>query len=327
MRRNIKLNIVFLKLISALYVAITLNSCYNETVGDYHKEYFIDLCESCSGKHDSFLFFTDPHIDHQQIYFDSSLRKLVETYGRFPLDFCLCGGDWLNDKDTKEQAVEKLHVIDSVVHRQWGQDFYMILGNHDTNYQGKYNEMSEQNTGIIEQDKINEIFFKNYGSAYYTFSTSNTLFIVLDSGIDWISEMTNYRWEQINWLAEQLMHNTFEHIILGFHIFSNKLPQPELFAQNILEVGEAFNKRENITKNRNSYDFSNAVGSVACVICGHLHKDFISYRYSIPVVGTTHLIAGKILNYDLCLIDWEANVMHLFRVGNGASRLVNLSSY
>lgn len=307
-----------------MFAAVALFGCSKYTGAIKDIEYFQSLYNDIGNK-TAFLFFTDPHMDHQSKRFKPYLTSVKATYDRLPLEFCICGGDWLNDKDTQDQAIDKLKHIDSFLEDCWGDDQYMILGNHDTNYQGKYQNSSEPNTGIIDHERLVNILFHKQGNSYYTFSKDNTLFVILDTGIDWEHEMCDFRWEQIQWLANILSNNNYEHIILCFHIFSNNLPQSEVFANNILELCETFNNRGVVELYKNHYDFCNAYGVVSCCICGHNHSDFINYDYSIPVIGTTQFKEGDMPTYDLCLVDWDKNIMYMIRVGEGKNRFVELT--
>lgn len=70
---------------------------------------------------DAFLFFTDPHLlkdndkfeKEDKINLVNSFSTAKEAYDILSLDFCLCGGDWLNHGDTQIVAQDKLLFADS----------------------------------------------------------------------------------------------------------------------------------------------------------------------------------------------------------------------
>ena len=75
---------------------------------------------SKNGGSESFLYFTDPHLLSYGNRFDENIRNQLvssfdlakEVYELLPLNFVLCGGDWLNDSDTQEIAKQKLLFAD-----------------------------------------------------------------------------------------------------------------------------------------------------------------------------------------------------------------------
>ena len=92
---------------------------------------------------EAFLFFTDPHLlGGENEYGEKEKEKLVSSfalpkavYDTLPLSFCLCGGDWLNQRETREVAKEKLLYVDKYLNSLFPQ-YYKMMGNHDTNYLG-----------------------------------------------------------------------------------------------------------------------------------------------------------------------------------------------
>jgi hypothetical protein len=59
-------------------------------------------------------------------------------------------------------------------------------------------------------------------------------------------------------------------------------------------------------------------------MCGHQHKDAVVTLGGVPVVMTTHMRDGGVPTYDLCLANYDTNILHLVRIGTGADRTVQI---
>lgn len=309
-------------------VIAILMSCSKIPVETFDVDKFYELTNGIEEETTSFLFFTDPHINENNSTFEQYLRSLEYNYNRVPLEFCLCGGDWLNNNDTNQQAYGKLRFIADYTYHVFGDNYYPILGNHDTNYQGRYTNESEENAGMLSHEEIVGLLFYRQENSYYAFERNHVKFLILDTGIDWNRQMDAYRWEQAHWFASGLQTNKSNHIVIAMHIYTNDIDgtkSPELFSQYIMEIADAHNNRKAISLNGVEYDFADAYGKVACVLCGHCHEDFITTSYSIPIVGTTHLKDGNIPTFDLCVFNWKQNVLNLLRVGIGHDRIIYLA--
>ena len=108
-------------------------------------------------------------------------------------------------------------------------------------------------------------------------------------------------------------------------IYTNDLKNPADFSRKIMEISEAYNNRAKILLEDSWYDFSEAIGHVACVLCGHSHTDFIDRTYTIPAVGTTRFTINNVPTFDLCIFNWETNTLNLLRIGVGSDRVVKLA--
>ena len=288
-------------------------------------------CYGTSNNKESFLFFSDPHLlgynnvfgEYEIASFNSAFDSMRALFKALPIDFCLCGGDWLNNKDTQEVAKLKLKYADSKM-KEWFPSYYKMLGNHDTNYQGVVS-FDDSSRGDLPYDYINSVYFKETGKSYYSIKGVNTLFVVLDTGIDWETAIDNYRKQQIEWLSQLLYSNTEQHIVIGMHIFFNgkvdkKNPMP--MSREIMRLCRAFNRRETYSFEAYNYDYNMAQGKVHFIICGHNHVDFEYYEDDIPCIGITNLITNRIPSYDLCIIDYDKGYLDMIRVGEGHNRQI-----
>jgi hypothetical protein len=132
--------------------------------------------------------------------------------------------------------------------------------------------------------------------------------------------MTEYRWEQIAWLAERLVSDDATNSAIVLHIGS------DTFAQNIYSLCNAYNQAGTITLNDVKYDFSSCTGKVRFALAGHTHQDSVEVINGITVITTTHMRDSSTPTFDLCMIDYDNDVLHMIRVGSGVDRAVDLSS-
>ena len=287
-----------------------------------------------STDNETFVFFTDPHTVNEYVS-DSNMRlgmNLIEyAFNSTPTSYVICGGDWLQDNDTKAVALNRLGYIDGFMRRKYGDAYLPIIGNHDTNYQGIDHEGSDENTGRLPQDVIRQVWFRKYGSMYYSYKALSSRFYIFDTELDWYTSMTEYRWEQVDWFAKQLIQNDDTHSIMFFHIFSNaskvnleaNVPGNVVpFIENLYEVAMKYNAKETLTLNGESYNFTGTSGKIAFAQCGHSHFDSIVTYKGIPTVITTN--TTWLSNFDLCVVDYTNEKYKMFRIGDGDDREVNI---
>lgn len=312
------------------FVIIIISSCteemmeesiYDVGIIDKFKELY-----ATSYNNDAFIFFTDSHCSSRDSYFYDYIAQIECYYKNSPVTFCVCGGDWLNNMDTKDEALSKLEFIDRTLNNIFPFCYFPVLGNHDTNYQGRKDLNSPMYSGTLSYKEINSTIFKRFDKSYYAFNTNSAKYFVLDSGIDWIYRIDDYRNNQINWFCENLLKNNKENLVVFLHIYQNEVDIVHPYSKIFMDIAIAFNNRSNIELNGDIVDFSSTFGRIAFFMCGHLHSDFIDNTTSIPVIGTTHFKENNSPTFDLCMVDWEQCVLYTLRVGSGASRQIKLSN-
>lgn len=287
-----------------------------------------------------FMFFTDPHMTNQSGLNEMNrltynfINCMEKIYNSTPCSFIICGGDWLGSGAVKSVAVEQLTYIDGFMRKKFV-DYLPILGNHDTNYQGKLTPESENYTGRLSlQCNINcWQRFKDNGKAYYKYKAPTSDIYVFDTGIDDNGALDSYKNEQINWFASSLLSNNVEHIIMSMHIIYPYDAQgggPDIsiidnLANKLLEVADAFNNRTTITHNLITYDFTNCSGKVEFCLAGHTHADYNAVIHNIPVILTDKTMrSDDYPTFDICIADWDNSVLKLIRMGNGSDRNINI---
>lgn len=300
-------------------------------------EYMARFYLSNTTKSEEYAFFTDPHLMGTNGTFSEELfKKYIDnfetTVKRTSAFYVVCGGDWLNNGDTKEQASVKLGYVDGQMRSRFPGSYYPIAGNHDFNYlgvDGNGNRLSEANW--IGNHDMPSFWFQQYGECYYKFKAGIAQNYVLNTRTDY--DGTNqYDKEMLDWLASSLIEDNPEHATLMFHIY-RLLGEASTIPTRILAIGEiisAFNSHSICTLTEEthgydeSYDFTNMTGHIDYSIVGHSHADFIQTLGGVPIIATRNMQSGDIPTYDLVFADYTHGKLYLTRVGSGESRSVNI---
>lgn len=314
----------------------------------------VKVAANTSQKPQTFLFFTDPHLcegDDWRANFEDKLGYIKAVYDASAVDFIVCGGDWLGNADTKEEAIEKLAYIDARTRALFGDNFYHVLGNHDTNYQGS----SEREAGVaagnydarLTHDQIVNLLFRREKDCKYSFVRNNTRYIILNTLTDWYDDVadTNEDWcidgsdgadvehhmGVIRFLIEELTANESEDVIVIQHIptYTNA---DGTISSTITNLCNTFNQRSSTYIDDYTYleaDGNTFKGYVRAIIGGHEHKDTtknakIAHPYGPAVMWTTNLLAGGVPTFDLVTINTANKILNTTRIGTGADREITL---
>lgn len=339
----------------------TFNSSYNNTDVEAVRNKYCGLIKGKS-KIENFLFFTDPHLTPNSRYEemteairDRFISTLQKYYNSLPMDFCICGGDWLNFNHPNNTDCEWLGYCDAYM-RKLFRNYYPVFGNHDNNPYTPSNTESNW-LNALTYPTIMNLMFRENGRTYYSFDGLNTKFYVMNSGVSFIKGMTNStysrlvsnRWPQIEWLGNALLQDDAENSVIVMHIYSNASNPTNWFsvetgyrAYGIHDLGNnvkllvtAYNNRQSITLNGITYNFANCNGRVMFIHCGHTHFDYVDTTGEIPIISTTNLEGGHLVNgevvydlvptFDCCMNDIDNSALYMTRVGAGVSRIVNYS--
>ena len=204
-----------------------------------------------------------------------------------------------------------------------------MYGNHDNNYQ------TDSRSQELNRQTVINLMFPEQGKCYYQFKVGGTRYYVFDTTLDLgLSNMTDYKREQLNWFVAQLLENTDdEHIVMCCHIFTDNytsMADDTEFALQMkyaCEVAEAFNNRNSaftLPWKSETKDFSGATGTVHYCIAGHAHHDLMGEYAGIPVLITTNALYNHVTpTFDLCAYDHAADTLYTNRIGNGANRILH----
>ena len=283
---------------------------------------------------EAFAFFTDPHVlgfaddNRNETKMENFLKRVQKVYNSTPCSFLVCGGDWLNNSTTKAEACYRLGYLKGIAaHLLDG--CKLVVGNHDTNYQGKLDSNSENFTGRLNDSTIAAILFRDTDTkkSYYSFDGANSKCYVLDTGIEH-DTMLAYDWEQISWLASKLIEDDAEHAIIFLHIINDtNQTEPYVFASNCGNLVEAYNNHTTITLNSVVYDFTSCTGHVDFWVAGHNHTDSTGTLGGIPYfITATNSFGSDVPLIDLVLVDYDNRIVNLVRVGGtGTDRTISIA--
>ena len=319
----------------------TIVSSYNDVDIDSKLGIFASRFVGTTQRVEPFLFFTDPHlfwdtttVTHAISELDrqEAMSLIQKAFNKSATKFVLCGGDWLTAHKGTE-AYTYLSWIDGMMNGLFQDKYFMVNGNHDNNYQG-HNAHGEEGGDTIPNQEMVNLLYSRFGNnqMYYSFTGNTTRFYVLDTGIDWHESMTAYRWEQIDWLARELLSDNDTDRAVAMHIISNKgadewqdniAPMTDV----VTKLLDAYNKRSTIVLNEITYDFSTATGTVHFIIAGHSHYDFNGVVNNIPVIGTTNVKPrglGHNITFDLVFADYDEHKLYMTRIGAGSDREIEI---
>ena len=303
---------------------------------------------------DCFLYFTDPHLKENAVketQYKAWMNKLRDYAHQLPVNFTVCGGDWIGNSDTPADAITKLAEAYGTMKKNFN-NFHLIMGNHDTNYQGISEEekaaheadpsyTAVRGTGKLDQQINNNLWYKG-GKSYYTFDTPNARYIILDTGLEFDNFSTSsnhaYYLDEADWLAETLQSNTKEHIVLLQHIIYSSWAQQTVavIADGFTKIANAYNTATASTaatatitgpSGNVTYTFNTApAGHVDLCIAGHSHQDGTATINNIPcVVRTSMRYNGSSATtkqiFDIVTIDFTDKLAQFTRVGERGESL------
>lgn len=277
-----------------------------------------------SGDVESFLFFTDPHYvavnanGGCRVGYEKHLDIIKKYYDESSAGFVLCGGDWLNNSNTNDNACYELSKIKGKM-RSLFDKYYLLVGNHDTNYQGE---------SQLTQQTLNNLWFNEYGKSYFAFNGGKTKFYTFDSGIDWghADSLTDYDNEQIEFFLEELNKNDDKYIALAHHMVYTSGTTLHKLTERITEIAKIYNERGTVQHNGVTYDFGQKTGKVEFMIAGHSHADQTGTLNDIPYIQTINAdVSTNCPTFDFVLVDYTARKLNTVRIGTGEDREIELN--
>ncbi|WP_052958734.1 FN3 domain-containing metallophosphoesterase family protein [Maribacter thermophilus] len=204
--------------------------------------------------------------------------KLLENVEWNKTDFVIMDGDFVNNATGEEAIYSVLDTMVDIFAQE--KPLYMVRGNHETR-------------GAVAH-KLDSYFHFPNNQYYYTFSSGNTFFIVLDSGEDkpdsdieysGMADFDAYRSKQAQWLTEVVASEVFkkaERKVVFMHIPPyNKKQGREWHGE--LEVRKKFMPILN-------------KAAIDLMVCGHTH----SYALVPEATGRN--------NFPILIVDHESRV-------------------
>lgn len=281
---------------------------------------------------EAFAFFTDPHTlgfaddSRNETRMENSFKRIQKVYNSTPCSYMVCGGDWLNNATTKDEACYRLGYLKGISKNMFN-DFHLVVGNHDTNYQGKAEPDSEKYTGRLTNGTIAAIMYRDTDTkkAYYSFDGANSKCYVLDTGIEH-NTMEAYDWEQVDWLAAKLASDDPEHAIIFLHILMlNQSVQTN--ASVFGQLVSAYNSHTTVTLNSVEYDFTACSGHVDFWVAGHTHTDSTGTLGGIPYfITASNAYTSDVPVIDLFLVDYDAGTVNAVRCDGTGTAMTRTES-
>ena len=271
---------------------------------------------------EQFLFFSDPHCfgGSYETHLTGMMSTIQKYYNSSSANYILSGGDWLGNSDSKDTAAYKLGLVKGIGKSiLGGVDFYNIVGNHDTNYQG---------SPTLTENQLRNIWYSG-DKCYYEIKRKNCTFYALDTGLDNDDTLSSYRLEQLSWLCGKLTSDDRGHSEIFMHIVftsGSDATQISAMASKVGEIITAYNSRTSITIDGTVYNFSSCTGEIDFILCGHVHNDFDTTLGGVPCVSiiNTGAAGTGTASFDMCLADFDNNVLKMIRVGQGNDRTFSI---
>lgn len=267
--------------------------------GDHMPDYWTEYLEgklpairsmavSGGSSADAFIYFTDHHIGTKN-YLDNAnnTRHIIDfVRDHTPIHLAFHGGDIINT--TSGQTYEEVMRWMWRFHDDYirGRGVRPVLGNHEImQYNTEGNHMTvEEAYSILFRDTEQTA---DTGQKLYYFvdnPSQKIRYIVLDSESETISGNT----AQLQWFVNALasMGNGWTAVMFA-HDFSDVTAYDNPVNPIITQIAGAYNSRKNGNSGEIAWDFSTAVGTVACLICGHRHLDGSGVNNGILVINVT----------------------------------------
>lgn len=234
----------------------------------YHSNNYLDakcarireLVENCAGEGDAFFFVTDQHWELNARH-SPALMRYIAGHVHVPRTFC--GGDTVSNSGTALEAY--VQTLDNA----FSGDIHHVMGNHEYFEDRDGNKLAY----LFDMGKANQVGNTKRHYYYVDNPQQKLRYIVLcafstDSG----TLGTAYDSEQITWLRDTALNveSGWTVIVFTHSLYNEYLtPSPD-GADTVAAVLDA------------------ATCSVACVITGHMHRDYVTQTPGgIPVVVTT----------------------------------------
>lgn len=278
-----------------------------------------DNADLCAISGDTFMFFTDYHIENNAGYSHKIIESVMEQSN---IGWCVFGGDIFNGEPTSESANKLMRTF---FNRFRKINMFNLRGNHEYNRLdgGSYAEalsVKQQYSGLMkrQEENVNGVKGKFY---YYKDNEFQKIrYIFLDTGFNIMGDRIETT--QIDWMKARVSELGEDWTVVIFaHAYSMSAteytPSGQLIHDAITELTTTAN------------------ATIACIICGHAHTYVSGDTYNngvaeicvecdcepnqdntyTPTFGTTdeHAI-------DVFSIDTTNKKIYAIRIGRGESR-------
>lgn len=290
----------------------------------------------------AFAFFSDYHYVQSEFNYQGFtwLPKILKRIKQdCPVETFIYGGDILTKTDTRKEA---LAILEKFRKDYAFLDLKNVIGNHDTNpYGGETVTIDDLYSILARGMGMEKSVSLEPGLYWYHDSKPQKIRIVaLNTGEAvfnrWVADTTQHQW-LVNTLAGTPDGYTIVVIPHVFFGLSDGALSVSSIGENIKTLIDAYATRAAGTWNTINYDFTNAGGTIACILCGHTHNDgMIASDAGYPMIGTVcdamwgsqqTIARGNAVKYsigehafDVVCIDTTAKTINCVRVGSGSDR-------
>lgn len=234
-----------------------------------------------------FAFITDIHVPQNQMHSPDIVNYINS---KISIPYVVNGGDYINSNPSRREA---LNVMDRWINKAYP-SWYLLRGNHDTNYQGSGTVTEKDFTGHATKRLRNSItpMIENRNIYYFDNVQSKIRHIILDTITEQVVDIS----DQVNWMKAKI---TELPIGWGVVVITHMYFAPSRVSAGVTEL-EALNVGTQIKDGLDSiYDSANA--SIIAYICGHCHRDYsIVTEKGYPIISTTCDAGGaQASNWDI----------------------------
>ena len=249
-----------------------------------------------------YIWISDLHINSLYPDRTKSLKRQLmacaDLANRTNIKYIFIGGDIIDRETTYNTIYDLVNDLFAGV-KESRRPTLVILGNHDDNpYTNPVPLSKSKTTALFVGMNNTPVSRSAMDKAYYYIDDEDYRIICLDSidypegysGSDWWS----YSQTQVEWLAETLS-NTNKKVIMLSHMTYDYTHQcyglgnEGGYAQDIIDLMEAYNSNGTITLYGNTYNFTNNTGKILFWHGGHQHFDeqYTPTDNTVPILITS----------------------------------------
>ena len=287
---------------------------------------------------DELFFFSDYHILRNAGWTPTIIRRLIEKYKVEQVVQC---GDIMNTEADDAALMSRFEQYTQAFHDV---NVLNVIGNHDYNPYGSLADFGTMYPLLqknIEHDyqcggnSLDGYFYRDNAQQkirYIYLNTRTNGIAATDTvQLDWFKSVLNSVGE--GWYVVVFAHLVFEWYQSG-NDYTILLAES---GRIIKEICDGYQNKTNGTGEGVSWDFTNAHGNIACVLCGHTHIDYsIDSDAGYPIIaidrdaidyppaGTPSSVRTKGTAteqvIDLVCINTQSGTIECVRIGGGVNR-------
>lgn len=268
---------------------------------------------------DSFVFITDCHLEQNQMHSWGAIKGIQENTN---VSRVINGGDFVNDKASKTAIYADYQVYANIARKL---KMICMLGNHDLNSSWSPPDPITKSDFYALLVKPTENMLVTDGKLYFYQDNANQKlrYIYLDTNAPDTAYIDD---DQIDWMKARIneLETGWTVIIFAHQFYATDGTFPA-YDQNGTKITAALNSI-----------YSTCDATIAGVICGHAHEDYVDSTQSYPIIvvtcdsrnqegGNDGRPIGTVNEqaFDVIHIDTTAQKFYCTRIGYGSDRTVS----